>query len=76
MSPWRILLKTSIKLIFHVFLEELLHAAMWLNCPRAEGQGAKKKFVLPIKSWFFTFFHFSFWLMVPHDITFNVTTTI
>jgi hypothetical protein len=36
-------LKTGIKLIFHVFYEELPHAAMWLNCPRAEGQGAKKE---------------------------------
>jgi hypothetical protein len=27
----------------------------------------KKKIVLPIKSWFFTFFHFFFWLMHNHE---------
>jgi hypothetical protein len=31
---------------------------------------------LPIKSWFFTFFHFFFLLMVLHDVTFNVTNMI
>jgi hypothetical protein len=46
------------------------------NCPRAEGQGSQKKFALPIKSWFSTFFHFFFLLLVLHDITFNVTATI
>jgi uncharacterized membrane protein SirB2 len=45
-----VLLKTGIKLIFPVFFEELLHATMWL----------RKKFVLLIESWFFTFFHFFF----------------
>jgi hypothetical protein len=39
------------------------------NCPKLEGQGAKKKFVLPMESWIFTFFHFSFLLMVLHDVT-------
>jgi hypothetical protein len=34
MSPWGILLKTSIKLIFHIFSKELLHAAMWLKLPK------------------------------------------
>jgi hypothetical protein len=28
------LFKTSIKLIFHVFPKELLHAAMWLKLPK------------------------------------------
>jgi hypothetical protein len=36
----------------------------------------RNKFVLPLKSWFFTSFHFFFLLMVLHDVTFNVTTTI
>jgi hypothetical protein len=35
----------------------------------------KKKFVMPIESWFFTFFYF-FWLMVLHDVIFNVSATI
>jgi hypothetical protein len=49
---------------------------MWLKkCPRAEGHGAKK-FVLPIESWFFTFFNLFFLLMVLHDVTFNVTIMI
>jgi hypothetical protein len=42
MSRGEFLLKKGIKLIFHVFYEELLHAAMWLKLPRAEGQGAQK----------------------------------
>jgi hypothetical protein len=28
------------------------------NCPRAEGKGAKKKVVLPTKSWFLLFSNF------------------
>ena len=45
------------------------------------GQGLKdmmlrNKFVLPIESWLFTFFHFFFLLMVLYDVTFNVTNTI
>jgi hypothetical protein len=42
---------------------------------RLKGRMQRKKFVLPIESWFFTFFHF-FSLMVLYDVTFNVTTTI
>jgi hypothetical protein len=49
---------------------------MWLNCLRAEGQGANKEVCLAHKSWFFTSFHFLFLLMVMHDVTFNVTATI
>jgi hypothetical protein len=37
-----------------------------------KGMVLKKQFVLPIKSWFFTFFL----LMVLYDVTFNVTATI
>jgi hypothetical protein len=48
------LFKTDIKLIFHVFSEKLVHAAMV-----HERQGARKKFVLPIESLFFTFFFFA-----------------
>jgi hypothetical protein len=33
----------------------------------------RKKFVLPIESWFLLHF---FLLMVPHDVTFNVTAMI
>jgi hypothetical protein len=40
-----------------------------------KGRVLRKKFVLPMKSWFFTFFHFSFLLMVLHDVTFNVIVT-
>jgi hypothetical protein len=38
-----VLFKMGFKFIFLVFFEELLRVAMWLNCPRAEGQGAKKE---------------------------------
>jgi hypothetical protein len=42
-----------------------------------KGRVLRKKFVLPIKSWFLTFFHcFFFLLMVLHDVIFNVTSTI
>jgi hypothetical protein len=34
MSPWQILLKMGIKLIFLVFSKEPLHAAMWLKLPK------------------------------------------
>jgi hypothetical protein len=37
-----------------------------------KGMLLRKKFVLPIKSWFFTFFSLFFLLMVLHDVTFNV----
>jgi hypothetical protein len=41
-----------------------------------KGRVLKKKFVLLIKSWFFTFFHFFFLIMVLHDVIFNVTVMI
>jgi hypothetical protein len=41
-----------------------------------KGRVLRKKFVLPIESWFLTFFHFSFLLMVLHDVTFNVIVMI
>jgi hypothetical protein len=38
-----------------------------------KGRVLKKKFVLPTKSWIFTFFQFIYFLlMVPHDVTLNV----
>jgi hypothetical protein len=39
-----------------------------------KGMVLSKKFVLPIKSLFFTFIHFYFLLMVLHNVTFNVIT--
>jgi hypothetical protein len=47
----------GVKLIFPVFSEEFLHVAMWLKLP-LKGRVLRKKFLLPIESWFFTFFHF------------------
>jgi hypothetical protein len=41
-----------------------------------KGMVLRKKFVLPIESWFSNFFYVSFLLMVLHDVTFNVTTMI
>jgi hypothetical protein len=41
-----------------------------------EGRVLRKKFVLPIESWFFTFFHLFYLLMVLHDVTLNVTAKI
>jgi hypothetical protein len=75
-SVWtrgKFLLKTSIKLIFLVFSNELLHA--W-NCPRAEGQGSQKIVCSVFKILVFHFFSLFFLLMVLHDITFNVAATI
>jgi hypothetical protein len=48
-----------------------------LNCPRIEGQGAKKEvcFVHRILIFHF-FFHFFFLLMVLHNAIFNVTAKI
>jgi hypothetical protein len=69
-------MKTGIELIFTIFFEELLHAAMWLNCPRVEGHGAKKEVCFAHKILAFYFFLLFFLLMVLHDVTFDVTTTI
>jgi hypothetical protein len=50
---------------------------MWLKLPRAEGQGAKKEVRFTHKILVFQIFlHFFFYLMVLHDVTFNVTITI
>jgi hypothetical protein len=46
------------------------------NCPRAEGQGAKKKVCFAHKILVFHFFSLFFLLMVLHDVTFNVTAMI
>jgi hypothetical protein len=73
MSPCEFLLKTSIKLIFHVFSKELLHAAMWLKLPKAEGQGSQKIVCFAHK---ILVFHFFFLLVVLHDVTFNVNAMI
>jgi hypothetical protein len=70
------LLKTSVKFTFHVFSKELLHAAMWRKLPKGWRAGFSKNSFLPIKSWFFTFFHFFFLLMILHDVNFNVTAMI
>jgi hypothetical protein len=39
MSPW---LKIGIKLIFHIFSKDLLHAAMWLKLPKGWKAGFSK----------------------------------
>jgi hypothetical protein len=41
-----------------------------------KGKVLRKKFALPIKSLFFTFFYFFILLMVLHDVTFNESATI
>jgi hypothetical protein len=47
------------------------------NCPSAERQGAKKEVCFDHKILVLHFFcFFCFLLMVLHDVTFNVTTTI
>jgi hypothetical protein len=43
------------------------------NCPRAEGQSYQKIVCFAHK---ILVLHFLFLLMVLHDVTFNVTTTI
>jgi hypothetical protein len=53
----------------------MCHVAEAAQGPK--GRVLRKKFVLSIKSWFFTsFFTFTFLLMVLHDVTFNVTAMI
>jgi hypothetical protein len=47
------------------------------NCPRVEGQGSQKIVCFAHKILVFHFFCTPFFLlMVLHDVTFNVTTTI
>jgi hypothetical protein len=46
------------------------------NSPSAKGQGAKKKVCFAHRILVFDFFHSLFWLMVLHDVTFNVTAMI
>jgi hypothetical protein len=41
-----------------------------------KGKVLKKKFVLLIESWVFTFFQFCFLFMVLHDVIFNMIATI
>jgi hypothetical protein len=50
--------KMDFKFIFNVFSNELLHVAE--TAQGLKGKVLRKKFVLPIESWFFTFFRFSF----------------
>jgi hypothetical protein len=65
--------KTSIKLIFHVFSKELLHAAMWLKLPKGWRAGCSKiSLFCPQNlgfSLFFTFFfvHCSAWCHLQCD---------
>jgi hypothetical protein len=57
----------GIKLNFPIFSEELSHVAK--TAQGQKGRVLRKKFILPIESWFFTFFHF-FFLIVLHDLKF------
>jgi hypothetical protein len=61
MSPWQILLKTSIKLIFFCIF---WGAPTWSHVAKTaqglKGRVLKKQFFLPIETWIFTFFHFFF----------------
>jgi hypothetical protein len=66
----------GIKFIFPVFFEELLHVAMWRKLPKLKGRVLRKDFVLPIESWFFISFELYFFLMVLHNVIFNMTATI
>jgi hypothetical protein len=38
------------------------------NCPRAEGHGVKKEVCFACR---ILVFHFTFWLMVLHNVTFK-----
>jgi hypothetical protein len=62
------------KFIFLLFFEELLHATNVgaQNAQGLKGRMLRKKFFLPLESWFFTFLL----LMLLHDAIFNVTATI
>jgi hypothetical protein len=78
-SVWvrgEVLFKAGFKFIYHVFFEELLHAAKWLKLLGLKDKVLRKKFLLPIESWFFTFFTFFLFLIVLHDVIFNVVATI
>jgi hypothetical protein len=41
-----------------------------------KGRVLRKKFLLLIESWIFTFFHFFVLLMVLHDVIFDLTNMI
>jgi hypothetical protein len=73
-----VLFKMGFKFIFPVFFEggapTCSHVAKITQ--RLKNRVLREKFVLPIEFWFSTFFHFHFLLAVPHDVIFNVTTTI
>jgi hypothetical protein len=56
-----VLLKTCIKFIFLVFWGALICSHVAKIAQGLQGRVLRKKFFLPIESWFFTlFFHFSF----------------
>jgi hypothetical protein len=46
------------------------------NCPRAEGQGTKKKVCFAYRILVFHFFSLFLLFMVLYDVTFNVTDMI
>jgi hypothetical protein len=62
------------KFIFHVFFEEFLHAAMWLETTQGlKGRVLRKNLHRILDFHFFSLF---FWLMILHDAIFNVTAKI
>jgi hypothetical protein len=68
------LLKSSFKLILHVFLKSPICSLCGWNYPEAEGQGFKKIVYSAYKILVFYFISpFYFLDMVLHDVTFNVT---
>jgi hypothetical protein len=67
------LMTLGIKFIFPVFSNKILPIAKWLKLPK--GKVLKKRFVVPIESWFFTSFQ-SFFFFFLHDVILNVAATI
>jgi hypothetical protein len=73
-TPWWSFVQNEIKVHFSCTFWGAPHVAEIAQ--GLKGMVLRKKFVLPIESWFFTSFHFFFLLMVLYDVIFNVTATI
>jgi hypothetical protein len=68
--------KRVLSSFFLYFLKSSYMQPCGWNCPRAEGQGAKKEVYFAYRIFVFHFFSLLFLLMVLHDVTFNVTAMI
>jgi hypothetical protein len=68
MSPWWIFIENGYQAHFSWNFWEAPTCHVVEIAQRLKCKVLRKKFVLPIESWFFTFFHFFFLLMVLHSV--------